>query len=70
MSTFSKFVYILLIIGGLNMGIVGFFDTNLISDIFSEEVTRIIYSLIGVAALAGLYKVASNGTNTTAVKKK
>ena len=69
MNSFSKFVYILLIVGGLNMGIIGFFDTNLLDDIFSKEVTRIIYSFIGVAALAGLYKLASSNRATTAKKK-
>lgn len=68
MNTFNKFVYILLIIGGINLGILGFFNTNLIDDIFSKEVVRIIYGFIGVAALIGLYKIASSG-NRTAAKK-
>lgn len=68
MNTFSKFVYILLIIGGINLGILGFFNTNLIDDIFSKEVVRIIYGFIGVAALIGLYKIASSGSRPVAKK--
>jgi len=44
---------ILLIIGGLNWGLIGFFDYNLVSAIFGEMSTlsRIIYSLVGISAL-------------------
>lgn len=68
MSKFNKIAYILLIIGGLNWGIIGLFNINLIDSIFSHDVARIIYSFIGVAALVGLYHVA--GTRSRDVKKK
>lgn len=46
-----------MIIGGLNWGLVGFFDFNLVSAIFGtnlEFITRIIYALVGLASLFGI----------------
>ena len=44
---------VLLIIGGLNWGLIGFFDFNLVAAIFGEMsiVSRIIYVLVGLSAL-------------------
>lgn len=44
---------LLLIIGGLNWGLVGLFDFNLVGYIFGTEsfVTRAIYILVGLSAL-------------------
>jgi uncharacterized membrane protein YuzA (DUF378 family) len=44
---------ILVIIGGLNWGLVGLFDFNLVGKIFgwSDAVVRIIYVLVGLAAI-------------------
>ncbi len=44
---------ILVIIGGLNWGLVGFFNYNLVDSIFgaSSSVSRVIYALVGLAAL-------------------
>ncbi len=44
---------VLLAIGGINWGLVGFFDFNLISTIFAEipAVSRVIYALVGLSAL-------------------
>lgn len=49
-------VMILLIVGGLNWGLVGLFKFNLIEAIFGDmsALTRIIYVLAGLAAV---YKV-------------
>jgi uncharacterized membrane protein YuzA (DUF378 family) len=48
---------VLILIGGLNWGLVGFFDYNLVDAVFGEGsgVARVVYALVGVAAL---YKVA------------
>lgn len=42
--------------GGLNWGLVGFFDFNLVDAIFGADSTgsRVVYAIVGVAAL---YKV-------------
>ena len=53
----KKLILILMIIGGLNWGLVGFFDFNLVSAIFGtnlEFITRIIYALVGLASLFGI----------------
>ncbi|MGE5392419.1 MAG: DUF378 domain-containing protein [Candidatus Saccharibacteria bacterium] len=44
---------VLLIIGGLNWGLVGFFDYNLVGAIFgtASGVSRVIYALVGLSAL-------------------
>ena len=44
---------ILLVVGGLNWGIVGIFGFNIINAIFTsmEVVARIIYVLVGIAAV-------------------
>jgi len=45
--------YILVIIGALNWGLVGFFGFDIISSIFGEMtiLARIIYDLIGISAI-------------------
>lgn len=49
--------YILAIVGGLNWGLVGFFNYNLVDEIFGVESTasRVIYALVGVSAVYLLY---------------
>jgi hypothetical protein len=48
---------ILLVIGGLNWGLVGLFSWDVISSIFGEmsALTRVIYVLIGLSAV---YRIA------------
>lgn len=57
MITLKKLILILMIIGGINWGLVGFFNYNLVSSIFGvklEVVSRIIYAVVGLAALYGI----------------
>lgn len=45
---------VLVIVGGLNWGLVGVFEFNLVDYIFGEDlaaVSRVIYSLVGLAAV-------------------
>lgn len=44
---------ILIIIGGLNWGLVGLFKFNLVDALFKEDsaLSRVIYTLVGLAAL-------------------
>lgn len=44
---------ILLVVGGLNWGLVGFFNYNLIDAILGagSTITRIVYVLVGLSAL-------------------
>lgn len=48
--------YVLVIIGALNWGLVGFFGFDLVASIFGDLtlVSRIVYSLIGIAAIVYL----------------
>lgn len=49
-----KIILLLLIIGGLNWGLVGIFDYNLVSSIFSGNlaiIARVIYIVVGLAAI-------------------
>lgn len=48
---------LLLIVGGLNWGLVGLFNFNLVSFLFGEMSTlsRIVYVVVGLSALYSLY---------------
>ena len=45
--------FIFLLVGGLNWGLVGFFDFDLVAAIFGDMTTlsRIVYDLVGLAAV-------------------
>jgi uncharacterized protein len=52
MKTMDIIAAILVIVGALNWGLVGLFNFNLVSAIFGATIlTRIIYILVGVAAI-------------------
>ena len=44
---------ILIVIGGLNWGLVGVFDFNLVDSLFGEgsALSRVVYGLVGLAAV-------------------
>ena len=53
----KKLILILMIIGGINWGLIGFFNFNLVSWIFGGNlavVSRIIYAVVGLASLYGI----------------
>lgn len=55
---------ILVIVGGLNWGLIGFFNYNLVDAIFGAGsiVARVVYAIIGLAAvymIYDLYKLTS-----------
>ena len=53
----KKLILILMIIGGINWGLIGFFNYNLVSSIFGAQlavVSRVIYAIVGLAALYGI----------------
>lgn len=52
MNIISTIAMILVIIGGLNWGLIGLFDLDLVSTLFGATIlTRIIYILVGVSAV-------------------
>ncbi len=52
----KKLILILMIIGGINWGLIGFFNFNLVSAIFGgmKIIERIIYAAVGLASLWGI----------------
>jgi len=61
-SIIDWIAYILVVIGGINCGLIGFFSWDLIAAIFGDmsSVSRIIYALIGLAGLYVLVKLFSD----------
>lgn len=55
--TLKKLILILMIVGGLNWGLVGLFSFNLVTTIFGPNfalITRIIYTAVGLASIYGI----------------
>ena len=51
MNALDKTAYVLVVIGGLNWGLIGFFEWSFVDEIFSTSLARVIYGVVGVAAL-------------------
>lgn len=56
MKTLDYIALILVIIGAINWGLIGFFSFDLVRAIFGDMtlVSRIVYSLVGVSGLYAL----------------
>ena len=56
MKIINVIALILVIVGGLNWGLVGAFDFNLVTAIFGDMtvLARVIYILVGISALYSL----------------
>lgn len=64
MSGMGMLVWVLLFIGGLNWGLVGFFQYDLVTGLFGgmdSMLSRVIYSLVGLAALWSLISMFGKG---------
>jgi uncharacterized membrane protein YuzA (DUF378 family) len=46
---------ILVIIGAINWGLIGFFNYNLVLAIFGEVISRIIFAIVGLCGLWMIY---------------
>ncbi len=53
MKTIDTIALILVIIGAINWGLIGFFKFNLVDTIFGSlsAISRIIYALVGISGL-------------------
>ncbi len=53
MKVVNATALVLVIIGGINWGLVGFFDYNLVDSLFGVDsvLSRVVYAVVGVAAL-------------------
>lgn len=60
MKSLDVLSLVLIIIGGLNWGLVGAFEFNLVDSLFGEgsALSRIVYVLVGLAALYALYPLS------------
>jgi uncharacterized protein len=58
MKLLGKICGILLLIGGLNWGLVGLFNLDVISAVFGSQsaLTRIIFILVGLSAIYKIYE--------------
>jgi uncharacterized protein len=71
LHTIDYISLVLMIIGGINWGLVGLADFDLVAALFGEMsgLSRVIYVLVGLASLYGIYMVvrwsAHQGRNTT-----
>jgi len=56
MKTLDYIALILVVIGAINWGLIGFFDFDLVRVIFGDMtlVSRIVYALVGVSGLYAL----------------
>lgn len=59
---FDWIVMILIIVGGLNWGLVGFFNYDLVASLFGAGdmeaiVPRVIYAVVGLAALYAIFGI-------------
>ena len=53
MKSFDVIVAVLLVVGGLNWGLVGFFSFDLVATIFGggSMLSRVVYILVGLGAI-------------------
>ena len=57
----EPFALFFMIVGALNWGIVGLFDTNVVAELFgSGTATDVVYVLVGIAALMLLPRLAES----------
>lgn len=66
MRAINLVTLLLIIVGGLNWGLIGLFDFNLVAALFGERsaLSRIVYILVGASALwqlVPLFKGFSEG---------
>lgn len=69
MKWLNVITLILVIIGGINWGLVGLFDFNLVQVIFGDmtsAITRIIYILVGLSALYQIMPLSKSMTEEMA----
>ena len=59
MNAVDKLAYVLVVIGGLNWGLVGAFNYNLVDNLLGADsaLSRVVYVLVGLAALVLLYRM-------------
>jgi len=60
MNTIDWIAFVLLVVGGLNWGLVGAFKFDLVQAIFGANVVSdIVYILVGISAIAAIISAAT-----------
>ena len=56
MKVIDKIALLLIIIGAINWGLIGFFQFDLVATIFGDMsiISRIVYALVGISGLWGI----------------
>ena len=56
MTTLQKVCLVIIIIGGLNWGLIGLLDFNIIDTIFTagSVVARLIYTIVGITSMINI----------------
>lgn len=64
LDVWDKVAYILVLVGGINWGLVGLFETDLVAEIFGAGSTLadVVYVAVGLAAAYLAYKLLSART--------
>jgi hypothetical protein len=64
MKKLELLAMILMIIGGLNWGLIGFFNYNLVTSLLGDASTwtKVVYCLVGVCALYEAYQFMRSRT--------
>lgn len=60
MKIIDVIAIILIVIGAINWGLIGFFNFNLVDTLFGtmSVISRIIYALVGISGLWGIRLIA------------
>lgn len=69
MKALNVLTLVLLIVGGLNWGLVGLFQFDLVAALFGGEsalLSRVVYTLVGLSALWQILPMARTGRVSTA----
>lgn len=60
--------FTLLVVGGINWGLIGFFNFNLITAIFGTGVfSSILFAIVGLAAIYAIYSLTKVGAISSMV---
>lgn len=62
MQIFYKIMLTLTIIGGINWGLIGILDFNLVTTLFGQAtlLTKIVYSIVGISSIISLALLFKN----------
>lgn len=57
LNAFDWVALLLLVVGGVNWGMISMFDVDLVSSVFGDMtmLTRVVYGLVGLSALYTVY---------------